>query len=502
MHLSPVAVVSVLALWVLAVEAITDIVSNHLIHIPPVMAGALHAIMLLSGVVPGLYFLVFRPSARYIIQRQELESELTEAGELLEAQVLKRTAELVAANRALETKMDELQSAEQALRDSEERYRTLFVLAENAQDVIYRYDLPPAKGLSYISPAVSRVSGYRPDDYYADAGLFHKIFGSKDLGLAAGNGGSGSCERTQTIPLVHKNGTTVWVDVREVIIYEREGAVAIEGIARDVTERKYLEERLLRAQRLETAGLVAGQVAHDLNNLVGPMLGFPELIKQRLPAGHPAIRYCDAMLEVVPQMAEVSENMLALGRRGQLHLELIGLNGLVRQALVQVMELPATMTVNLDLDKHLLPVNGSRSQLLRVVSNLLSNAREAVSDNGVISLRTRNAYVSQPLGRYCEIEAGEYAVIEVCDTGPGIPTEIMDKIFDPFFTTKRPDRRCGSGLGLSIVQCIVNDHGGYVDVESAPDADTKFRVYLPVSGHPSKAGTGGQGRAELDGIAS
>ncbi len=278
---------------------------------------------------------------------------------------------------------------------------------------------------------------------------------------------------------------------------------AIERELRDAAvrqEHRQLEEQLLRAQRLEMAGRLAGQVAHDLNNLVTPLVGYPQLIKKLLPPEHPALALCDALLARARQVAAVNEDLLTLGRRGRLSLEPVDLNQLVEQALAQMQEPTNSLAVHTDLAPGLPPTFGSPSQLLRVVANLVSNAREAMQDTGLLAVKTRHVRLDEPSGRYNRIEAGEYLRLSVSDTGCGIPPEILDRIFDPFFTTKATDRQRGSGLGLTIVQAILGDHRGYIDLESAAGEGTTFSLYLPVYPKPAEVvaySGGGEGGAAV-----
>jgi CheY-like chemotaxis protein len=140
---------------------------------------------------------------------------------------------------------------------------------------------------------------------------------------------------------------------------------------------------------------------------------------------------------------------------------------------------PDGLTVRLDLADGLPLVNGASAQLLRVISNLVSNARESMHDLGTVTIKTEHVYLDRPLGRHERIEVGEYVKLTVSDTGSGVPEEIRDKIFDAFFTTKSSRKRRGAGLGLSIVQTIVEDHRGYVDVESEEGVGSSFAIYLP-----------------------
>src|SRR5262249_45962257 len=156
----------------------------------------------------------------------------------------------------------------------------------------------------------------------------------------------------------------------------------------------------------------------------------------------------------------INEDLLALGRRGHFHHEPIELNRVVERAVAQLLDLPGTLRLEVELAPELLPVKGASAQILRVVTNLLSNAREAMQDAGTLKITPENVSLDQPIGRYNRVDVGEYVRLDVGDTGCGIAPEIRDRIFDAFFTTKRLGRRRGSGLGLSVVQTIVQDHDG------------------------------------------
>ncbi len=285
--------------------------------------------------------------------------------------------------------------------------------------------------------------------------------------------------------LIRKDGGVLWVRVTASLVRGSEGEPQLViSMAEDITERKQLQQRLLRAQRLETAGRIAGQVAHDFNNLLGPVTTYPDLIKMELPEDHPALRYCDAMLAAAEQMADLSENLMTLGRRGILDQQPTDINRLVELALAQMERGTDRLEIVTQLAPDLLHVSGSPTQLLRVITNLLANAREAMQQGGRIAVTTDNVYVDSPMGSHNLVEVGEYVRLQVEDTGRGIPPEIRDKIFEPFFTTKAKDTRRGSGLGLSIVQAIVEDHRGYLDLESEMGRGTTFSIYLPACREP------------------
>lgn len=253
------------------------------------------------------------------------------------------------------------------------------------------------------------------------------------------------------------------------------------GAIIDITETKRLQESASRAQRLETAGRIAGQVAHDFNNLLGPLVAYPELIINYLPPAHPARRYIVAMEKAAAQMSEINQQLLTLGRRGHYNHEPMDLNEVVGQVIEHIFPVPKTLQLYPDLSPNLMNIKGGTSQVLRAVSNLVANARDAMHDTGDLTIRTENYYVMKPFGNITRIPQGEYVKLTVADTGCGINPDDLSRIFDPFFSTKTTDQQKGSGLGLSIVHAVLKDHDGYVDCESLAGRGTSFYLYFPIT---------------------
>jgi CheY-like chemotaxis protein/nitrogen-specific signal transduction histidine kinase len=255
---------------------------------------------------------------------------------------------------------------------------------------------------------------------------------------------------------------------------------AIRVVCRDITEHKRLQEELVRAQRLETAGRVAGQIAHDFNNLLAPLTAYPALMRDSLPRNHPAIELLEEIESAAKKIAEINQQLLSLGRRGHYAMDAIDLNDLV-QKVVLSLNLPSEIVVQEGVASDLLLIKGGAAQLTRALTNLIINAKEAMQGMGVLTIRSENVYLDEPLVGYQTIERGEYVKLEISDTGSGIEPEIMDKIFDPFFTTKKMDRMRGSGLGLSIVHGIMEDHKGYITINSVLGQGTTVSLYFPVT---------------------
>lgn len=252
-------------------------------------------------------------------------------------------------------------------------------------------------------------------------------------------------------------------------------------VFRDCTETRRLQEFASRAQRLETAGRIAAQVAHDFNNLLGPLTAYPTLIKDDLPPGHPAIDLVDQMEKAASQMAEINQQLLTLGRRGHYAMKPLNLNKIIIQAIRQFHSISDTISIKTDLAENLLNIRAGSSQIFRVLANLISNAFDAMSGAGKLYLKTENFYVDTVSETPTHIPQGEYVRMMISDTGYGINPEILPRIFDPFFTTKDTGGVRGSGLGLSIVYSVIEDHGGYINVNSEPGKGTTFYLYFPIT---------------------
>ncbi len=253
------------------------------------------------------------------------------------------------------------------------------------------------------------------------------------------------------------------------------------GFVKDITEMKRLRDLKSRAERLETAGTIAGQVAHDFNNLLGPLTAYPDFIREMLPAGHEAHSYLNDIENAAIKIADINQDLLAMGRRGHYDQEILDLNQIVRHVVNDLNFNADTIKTELILEENLFRIKGGKAQLHRILANLLANAKDALRDFGTITVKTENYYADDTSLAFGRVPIGEYVKLTVTDDGCGIPDDIRDKILDPFFTTKKADKKRGSGLGLSVVDAVMKDHRGYLDLSSKIGCGSSFYLYFPVT---------------------
>jgi PAS domain S-box-containing protein len=249
----------------------------------------------------------------------------------------------------------------------------------------------------------------------------------------------------------------------------------------DITETRRLQKLESRAARLETAGTIAGQVAHDFNNLLAPIMAYPEFIHDELPHDHKAHAYLDAIESAAQKIANINQDLLTMGRRGYYNQEVLDLNRIVLQAAQEMETRTKTVKVEVLLCEGLMNIKGGGAQIHRILTNLLMNAHDAMLDMGQVTIKTENYYADDTSVVFGRVPKGEYVKLTVTDNGCGIPESIIQHILDPFFSTKTTDKRTGSGLGLSVVDAVMKDHDGYLDLNSTVGQGTSFYLYFPIT---------------------
>jgi two-component system cell cycle sensor histidine kinase/response regulator CckA len=268
-----------------------------------------------------------------------------------------------------------------------------------------------------------------------------------------------------------------WTLVRD----EQERPKSILTVDTDVTEKKQLEAQFFRAQRLESLGTLASGIAHDLNNILTPILGIAQLLPMKIPQLDERTQRLLEILEGNSRRAtDLVKQILSFARGAEGKRKILQ----VRHPLLEVVQIakktfPKSIEIHIDIStQDLWTVFADFTQLHQVFMNLLVNARDAMPDGGILSLSAQNRFVDETYARFhLDARKGPYVVISVSDTGIGIPAELMERIFEPFFTTKEVGK--GTGLGLSTVIGIVKSHGGFVTVYSEVGKGSQFKVYLP-----------------------
>lgn len=247
-------------------------------------------------------------------------------------------------------------------------------------------------------------------------------------------------------------------------------------------ERQVLEERIRQVQKMESLGQLVSGIAHDFNNMLAGILGYTDqcLSKIQHDELHPLYHDLSRSRDITLRAAKTTRQLLAFSRRQVLESADININDVVTDLLSLISKLLADFVeIDFTPEPTLHTVHADAAQLGQVLMNLCLNARDAMPNGGKLHISTQNISLSGPSERtHTSIPAGEYALLQVQDTGTGIDNATLDKIFDPFFTTKELGR--GTGLGLSVVHGIVGQHEGFIDVESTVDVGTTFNIYLPV----------------------
>jgi PAS domain S-box-containing protein len=397
---------------------------------------------------------------------------------------------------ALINAITERKQAEKALWVSEEKYRNLI---DKSDDIIWATDLDLRT--IYVSPSIEKKLGFTPEERLAQD-LTEQVTPSSYthlterllLELKREQEGSANPDRVIRIEAEfnHKNGTTLWFENVISGLRDENGTLTgIQGISRDISDRKRaekermeLEKKLVRSQKMESLGLLAGGVAHDLNNVLSGIVSFPELILLDLPEDSKLRKPIEIIQASGQRATAIVEDLLTVARGVAITKEPLNLNNVVRDYLSspefkQLERFHPTVKVENNLDKALLNINGSYFHIRKVVMNLVSNASEAVEDGGHVNISTLNRFVDRPIREYDDITKGEYALLTVSDNGSGISSDDLARIFEPFYT-KKILGRSGTGLGLAVVWNVVQDHQGYINV-TTDENGTTFELYFPIT---------------------
>jgi two-component system cell cycle sensor histidine kinase/response regulator CckA len=383
----------------------------------------------------------------------------------------------------------ERKQAEDSLRESEEKYASL---ANNLNVGIYRNIIRPNGKFIEANPAIVEMFGFnnreeflkvRVSDLYKNPDDW-KVYKTKILKEAS--------VRNHELQLRKKDGTSFIGSVSAVMVKDEKGEIKYsDGIMEDITERKQTEknlreseDKLARSKKMESLGLLAGGVAHDLNNVLAGIVSYPELLLLDLPEESKFRKPIETIQDSGRRAAAIVEDLLTVARGVATTKEPLNLNDLVGDYLHspefnKLKQFHPTVTFKTNFDSDLLNISGSHVHIRKAVMNLVSNASEAIEDSGNVTISTMNRYLDKPLRGYDDVDIGEYVVLSVSDDGSGISTNDFERIFEPFYT-KKVMGRSGTGLGLAVAWNVVQDHKGYIGV-TTDENGTTFELFFPIT---------------------
>jgi two-component system, cell cycle sensor histidine kinase and response regulator CckA len=414
-------------------------------------------------------------SVRYAIERKQTQQVLREINENLELRVQERTAALATANESLKQEIDSRESIQKRLGLAQQAGKLgTFEWNIQTNNITWSIELEALYGRepgSFTHSFANWLETIHPEDRpKVTAALERSRQTAQGLDLE--------------FRIIYPDTEIHWIAVKSNIFLDRSGnPTRTIGIHLDITEKKQLEQQFLRAQRLESLGTLASGIAHDLNNILTPILSVAQLLPLRLTnlddrtqnllkiLESSARRGADLIKQILSFARGIEGNRVCL----QPYHLLQDIHKIIQQTL------PKSIDIDTDIPTDLWMVLGDMTQLHQVLMNLCVNARDAMPDGGTLTITAANRSIDEAFTRlHLDSKVGNYVAITVTDTGMGIPPQLMHRIFDPFFTTK--DVGKGTGLGLSAVLGIVKSHEGFLDVQSEIAHGTQFQIYLPVCG--------------------
>jgi PAS domain S-box-containing protein len=383
---------------------------------------------------------------------------------------------------AIRFDITERKQAEEEVRESK---RFLSTLIDNLPGYVYQVANDPNYTPEFMSEGVFEVTGYRQEEYLIERTIScgqdihpddrENVWNLVQQAIAAKQ--PYECEYR----IISKSGEQKWLLERGRAIYDDNGEILhLEGLVIDITDRKLLEAQFLRAQRLESLGSLASGIAHDMNNILTPILAASQLLPLKINnLDRDTQRLLQMSQESAKRGVDLVKQILSFargveGERTQIQIAHI----LTEVVQVARQTFPKSIEICLNLASELWLVFGDATQIHQVLMNLFINARDAMPEGGSLKVTAENLQVDESYARMnLEAKVGLYVVITVADTGIGIPKETIERIFDPFFTTKEPGK--GTGLGLSTVIGIIKSHQGFINVYSEVGKGTSFKLYLP-----------------------
>ncbi|MBN2654892.1 MAG: DUF3365 domain-containing protein [Nitrospirae bacterium] len=371
-----------------------------------------------------------------------------------------------------------LMKNEKDRRYTEWKFKTLSDFAVN-----WEYWVNVDGDIVYMSPSALNITGYSVTEFMKSRELVRAVVHPEDQETYDSHienfalMDSGETE----FRIITKDGQVKWISHICEPIYIDDQFLGRRITNRDVTDRKKLKAQLMQSQKMESLGLMAGNVAHDFNNILTTIMGFSALLKETLsPHDTAASRYIQNILSASDRAHALTNSLLTFSRKQIVRPEEMSIKSVINEIEPMLKRLIGDeyeLQINLSEDDYCVCVD--KNQIEQVIMNIVTNARDSMADGGLISIETSTAKVDAEQFGKNHIPPGFYMILSIADTGTGIDKKDIPHIFDPFFTTKEKGK--GTGLGLSIVYGIIKQHSGFINVYSEPGSGTTFKIYLPVS---------------------
>ena len=397
---------------------------------------------------------------------------------LFRYQVKKRTMELTRSNAQLEAQVEERLKAEEELR----KYARIVEASSDAMaliDLDHRHVLYNSEYRNIVTVSGVRIEGMSVKD------VFGEEFFKDELESAVATCLGGRIVHLQVKPQPNPV-LNRYLNITLSPYHSENGE--INGYVvdiRDVTSHVELQNRLKNAQKMEAIGLLAGGVAHDLNNILSGIVSYPDMLLIDRSPDDPMTTPLNIIKKSGERAAAIVQDLLTLARRGFGNVSVLNLNTVIRDFWVspeqgEIIRQAEGVTFRLDLDDDLQNVNGSTVHLSKVLMNIFVNGVEAMPAGGTLTIKTENQFLDIDYSGFEMIPRGEYSVLKISDTGVGMSISEINRIFEPFYTSKIMGRS-GTGLGMAVVWGTIKDLNGYIDISSAPGKGTEFSLYFPTT---------------------
>jgi len=373
--------------------------------------------------------------------------------------------------------------AESELKESEGKYRSL---VNNINDGFFIADLEG--NITFANEALARIQGYKSKDdiigkHFSDfipPGLQDKMMAQRRRSFETGK------METLEVPIIKADGTTGFIELKPSPLLEGDKIIGDMGVIRDVTERKKLEEQMRQVQKMESIGTLAGGIAHDFNNILGIIMAYSSLLQHGKLGAKELPDTVGTILKATERGAALVKQILTFARKTDVSVGAVQVNYMIKELISMLHRtFPKTIEFDVELSKSLPIISIDAGQLNQTLMNLCVNARDAIMEanpagksQGRIAIRTTTLSGRELSKKFPEASAGEYVEVSISDTGKGMDEQTKQRAFEPFFTTKEKGK--GTGLGLAVVYGVVQNHSGFIDLQTELGRGTRFSLYFPV----------------------